>query len=107
MRFSYFHWRVIMAAQIRWYMGRRIVYALIQGDTLSLRELRDLNERLLPFIRQSNAAQVHVIIDTTSVKRVYPNPFGAYQTLSYTSEQALGRSVLITSKALASQIRTL
>jgi hypothetical protein len=107
MRFSYFHWRVIMAAQIRWYMGRRIVYALIQGDTLSLRELKDLNERLLPFIRQSGSAQVHVIIDASSVKRVNPNPLGAYQTLSYTSENSLGRSVVITSEALASQVRTL
>jgi hypothetical protein len=99
--------RSAMTPQVRWYLGGRIVYALLQGDTLSLRELKDLNERLLPFMRQSGTAQVHVIIDASSVKRIQPNPSGASQTLSYTGEHALGRSVVITSEALTTQVKKL
>ncbi len=96
-----------MAAQVRWYMGGRIVYSLVQSDTLSLRELKELNERLLPFIRQHGTSNVHVIIDASSVRRVQPNPLGAHQTLSYGREQALGRSILITSEALVSPVKKL
>lgn len=93
-----------MASQIRWYLGGRILYAQLLGDTLSLRELKDLNERLLPFFKQSKSSQIHVIVDASAVRRVNPNPLGAQQTLSYTRENALGRMVLITSEALAAPI---
>lgn len=93
-----------MASQIRWYLGGRILYAQLLGDTLSLRELKDLNERLLPFFRQSKSSQIHVIVDASAVRRVNLNPLGAQQTLSYTRENALGRMVLIASEALAAPI---
>lgn len=93
-----------MASQIRWYLGGRILYAQLLGDTLSLRELKDLNERLLPFFRQSKSSQIHVIVDASEVRRVHPNPLGAQQTLSYTRENALGRMVLITSEGLTTSI---
>ena len=95
-----------MAFQMNWYMGRRIVYALIQGDYLSLADIQTLNEQLLPFIRHSDAPYAHVIIDASSVTTMQSQVFER-ATLSYLREPEMGWTIVIASDAVAKQFKPL
>jgi len=94
-----------MAVQVSWYMGRRIIYALIQSEYLSLAELEALNDQLLPFIRHSDP-YAHVILDASSVTTMQSQVFER-ATLSYLREPDLGRTIVIASDAVAAQFRPL
>jgi hypothetical protein len=94
-----------MAFQVNWYMGRRIVYALIQGDYLSLADIQALNEQLLPFIRHSDAPYAHVIIDASSVTTVQ-NQFPD-RALSFLREPEMGWTIVIASDMVGQQFKPL
>ena len=94
-----------MAIQISWYMGRRIAYALIQGEYLSLADLQALNDQLLPFIRHSDP-YAHVILDASFVTTMQSQLFERV-TLSYLREPDLGRTIVIAPDTVAAQLRPL
>ena len=94
-----------MAHQISWYMGRRIVYALIQGSYLSLADVKALNDELLTFIRQSDSPDVHVIIDASFVKTFQKRL--PLQAFTYSREQEFAWTVMIAPASVASQFRPL
>jgi len=94
-----------MVHQVAWYMGRRIIYAQLQGDYLSLIDIQSLNDQLLPFIRHSDAPHAHVIIDAsfvTTLQSHLPD-----HLLSYLREPDLGWTALIASDSVAQQFRSL
>lgn len=95
-----------MATQVNWYMGRRIVYALIQGDFLSLADIQALNDQLLPFIRHTDGPYAHVIIDASSVTTMQSQLFER-ATLSYLREPEMGWTVVIASEEVAHQFEPL
>ncbi|MEO8398031.1 MAG: hypothetical protein ABI700_33865 [Chloroflexota bacterium] len=95
-----------MAYQISWYMGRRIIYVLIQGEYLSLADLQAINDQLLPFIRHSDAPHAHVIIDASSVTTMQSQLFDR-MALSYLREPDLGWTIVIAPDAVAQQFRPL
>lgn len=94
-----------MAHQVSWYMGRRIVYALIQSKYLSLADIKALNDQLLPFIHHSDAPYAHVILDASFVTKFQshlPN-----QALTYSREPDLGWNIIIAPDAVAKQFQPL
>ena len=94
-----------MAHQVNWYMGRRIIYALIQSKYLSLADLKGLNDQLLLFIHQSDEPYVHVILDANFVTKFQsrlPN-----QALTYSRDSDLGWNIVIAPDAVAKQFQPL
>ena len=78
-----------MAYQVNWYMGHRIIYALIEDDYFSAKDLAGLNDTLVSFIRHSNSPSVHVIIDASAV-RMLPFPGALQPVFAYLREPQLG-----------------
>jgi len=87
-----------MAYQVNWYLGRRIIYAIIEDDYFSAKDLAGLNDMLVTFIRRSNAPHVHVIIDASAVK-LLPFPGAQQPVFAYLREPQLGWNLLIASES--------
>ncbi len=91
--------------QVTWYMDGRIVYAQVEGETLTRQRLHALDAALAPFLGHSALSDVHVVIDASGVKTVHPDVLSA--RLDYVSDAQLGWNVLIAPDALANYLEPL
>lgn len=96
-----------MAHQIDWYMGRRIIYAMLDADSLTLQPMQELNERLTPFVRACDSRGVHVIIDASRVRTLRTDIATIQAGFNFAKLPQVGWNILISDDPATRYLRML
>ncbi len=96
-----------MAHQISWCMGRRVIYAALDGESLTFRSLQALNEQLIPFLDDADPMGIHLIIDASNLRTLRTDIAAIQAGFSFIKQIPVGWIILVSDDPAARYLRAL
>ncbi len=96
-----------MAHQISWCMGHRVIYAALDGESLTFQSLQALNDQLMPLLDDADPAGIHLIIDANSLRTLRTDIAALRAGFAFTARIPVGWIILVSDDPAARYLRAL
>ena len=96
-----------MAHQINWCMGHRVIYAALDGESLTLASLQALNDQLMTFVEDADPMGIHLIIDASGLRTLRTDVAALHAGFAFTTQIPVGWIVLVSDDPVTRYLRAL